>query len=87
VHDPRHLVGLAAQLPLAAQRVAAQTVARVRGRKVGRPDDGADASPLYPSALVLEELQGMPRGPLAYLRSRGAVRTWSAAHPNDLASE
>ena len=75
--DPGHLVGLSAQLPLAARRLGAQSLGRLRGRST-RPDDPQDGrqqdAPQFPQGLVLTELRGMTRGPAAYRRSRRAGR-------------
>jgi GT2 family glycosyltransferase len=76
--DPRHLLALGAQLPLAARRMAAQSVARLQGRRAGAADQAVPTAPLYPAELVRYELGGMPRGPWAYLRSRRAARGWTA---------
>jgi hypothetical protein len=74
VHDPRRLFDLLAQLPLAGQRLAKQSLSRLRGRQI----DAEAPVNAYPRQLVLEELRGYPYGPLAYLRSRVAARRWSA---------
>lgn len=74
--DPRHLAGLALQLPLAARRLAGQTAARLRGQRAGRLDAAGSEGSLYPQTLVRQELSGMPAGPLAYLRSRRTIRRW-----------
>lgn len=68
--DRRHLLGLLAQLPLAAQRMAFQSLARARGQEASgqqRPGRGTPAR--YPSTLVLHELRGMCKGPVAFYRS------------------
>jgi hypothetical protein len=75
--DPRHLVALAAQLPLAVRRMVAQSVNRLRGRKASASSADPPDVPLYPRALVLNELRGLPWGPLAYLRSRRAAQAWT----------
>jgi hypothetical protein len=82
VRDPRHLAGLAFQVPLAARRLAGQSLARIRGRRAGG-DRAPAEDPLFPPELVQQELRGMPTGPLAYLRSRSTMRRWTRAHPQD----
>ena len=77
---PGHLVGLSAQLPLAARRLGGQSLGRLRGRGA-RPDDAPDGAPQFPPGLVLTELRGMTRGPAAYWRSRRAGRRASDAEP------
>ena len=79
--DPRHLLGLGLQVPVAARRLAGQTLARVRGRRVDDPGPATPQPPAYPRELVQQELLGMPGGPLAYLRSRRGVRRWTREHP------
>jgi hypothetical protein len=76
--DPRHLLALGVQLPLAAGRLVAQSVRRLRGRRAGAAGPALAAAPLYPSELVRHEIAGMPRGPWAYICSRRAVRDWTA---------
>jgi len=76
--DRRHLLGLGSQLPLAGWRMLRQSLARIRGMKVGAtgPVDGPNIE-LYPRHLVINELRGYPKGPLAYLRSRRQMKAWS----------
>lgn len=64
--DPRHLLGLAAVVPLWL-------------RSMLRPHTGKRAKQAfgYPSRLVALELRGMLSGPLAYVRSRRSQRRWS----------
>ena len=73
--DPRHIAGLAWQLPLAVRSMAVQSLSRISGgaaREVeARPAGLEDA---YPRALVLNELRHYPTGPIAYLRSRRLAR-------------
>ncbi|MDQ1730272.1 MAG: hypothetical protein QOK10_431 [Pseudonocardiales bacterium] len=73
LNDPRHLAALAFHAPLALRRVLVSTAERVRGRQ---PDPAAEltAGPRYPRELVMRELRGYSRGPLAYLASRRALR-------------
>ena len=78
--DPGHLVGLSAQLPLAARRLGAQSLGRLRGR-AARPDDTHEDAPQFPQGLVLTELRGMTRGPAAYWRSRRSARHGSGTEP------
>lgn len=80
--DPRHLLGLGSQLPLAVRRLAGSTVQRLRGRRTEEAQgsgDTAEVDPLFPPELVRLELGGMPSGPLAYLRSRRVQRDWVRA--------
>lgn len=79
--DPRHLGGLALQVPLAVRRLAGQSLARVRGQRAGRTDATTDPGPMYPRELVKQELRGMPAGPAAYVRSRRKMSRWRADHP------
>jgi glycosyltransferase involved in cell wall biosynthesis len=76
--DRRHLLGLGYQLPLAGWRMLRQSLARIRGKKVGAAGPGDNASAeLYPRELVVNELRGYPKGPLAYLRSRKQMKAWT----------
>jgi GT2 family glycosyltransferase len=68
--DPRHLLGLAVQLPPAAQRLLTESVARLRGRKVSRTAAPVSLDTLYPPELAKQELRGRIQGIGAYLRSR-----------------
>ncbi|MBA8812016.1 glycosyltransferase [Frigoribacterium faeni] len=77
--DRRHLAGLAWQLPLAVQAMAAQSLSRIGGGAA----DAAETRPAgledeYPRSLVLNELRDYPKGPLAYLRSRRLARRMDA---------
>lgn len=79
--DPRHLLALASQVPVAAVRLASEARRRLRDRPVEAADAAAplavgEPGDDYPRSLVLLELGGMPRGPWAYLRSRLATRHW-----------
>lgn len=79
--DPRHGVALAAQLPLAAQRLLGQNIARLRGRSISpRIQQQAGTSQLYPRALAVEEIRGLISGPIAYGRSVLAGRALARAH-------
>lgn len=64
-----HVLGLSAQLPLAARRLAAQSLSRVAGRRAGDAAGEPHAGPAYPKRLVVEEVWGMLQGPGAYRRS------------------
>ena len=76
--DRRHVLGLGSQLPLAGWRMLRQSLARIRGTKVGAAGSADDADiELYPRHLVINELSGYPKGPLAYLRSRRQMRVWT----------
>ena len=80
--DRRHLLGLGSQLPLAGWRMLRQSLARIRGQKVGAAGTADHASAdLYPRELVVNELSGYPKGPLAYLRSRKQMKAWIAPAP------
>ena len=81
VGDPRHLLGLGVQLPVAVRRLAGSTLARLRGRRTDAPVPQEPTEPLFPTELVRLELGGMPSGPLAYLRSRRQQRRWTREHP------
>lgn len=64
--EPRHLIGLASQVPIAGWRLTQQNLARLRGRNVAQEDAGAR----FPSELAKNELIGMLEGPTAYWKSR-----------------
>ncbi|NII49905.1 glycosyltransferase [Frigoribacterium endophyticum] len=90
LRDPRHLLGLAWQLPLAVRSMALQSVRRIGGGAGPVDEDGAgghgsagDADHGYPRSLVLSELRGYPSGPRAYLVSRRAARRSSWVAPVD----
>jgi glycosyltransferase involved in cell wall biosynthesis len=79
--DAWHIVGLLSQLPAAGQRMLVQSVSRIRGQRAGGGQDDAEGEApgrAYPSHFVVQELQGMLRGPGAYLRSLRRCRTWPA---------
>lgn len=82
--DPRHGISLAAQLPLAAQRLAVTNFTRLRGRRVtSRPDEPAPSARLYPVQLAVEEIRGLASGPVAYVRSlRAAARAAAISGPD-----
>jgi hypothetical protein len=81
VHDPGHLLGLAAQVPRALGRLTAAALTRLRGRRPERADlatadgDSASAEQVFPAELARAELVGYLHGPLAYLRSWRARRS------------
>lgn len=89
--DPRHLLSVASQIPRVAQLVVRDEVAR----RMARPERGIPAPPIqdapqaetgedsHPSSLDRQELRGLPRGPIAYLRTRRRYRRLypQAAHP------
>lgn len=79
--DPRHLGGLALQVPTAVRRLAGQTVSRVRGERADQVQAAEDQGPLYPRELLKEELRGMPAGPAAYVRSRRKMSRWLKENP------
>lgn len=79
LHDPRHLVGVGAQLPLAGARVTAAVVRRLTAVRssapVGSAPVGSAPSPSTdgpPRRMMVSELGSYPLGPGAYLRSRRA---------------
>jgi glycosyltransferase involved in cell wall biosynthesis len=76
-HDKRHLLSIAAQVPLVVFRLSASVAARVAGSKRFTKGTG---SATYPRALMRSELRAYPRGPLAYLRSRKSWRDASYDH-------
>jgi hypothetical protein len=86
LRDPRHLLGLAWQLPLALRSMLVQSVRRLRGG-AGRVAEDAAASQGpepdagHPRSLVLSELRGYPSGPRAYLVSGRAARRSSWVAP------
>lgn len=78
--DPRHLLGVGTQLPLAGWRMLRQSIARVHGVKAGAgPTHGVDTEQ-YPRNLVFSELSGYPMGPVAYFRSRRQMKAWNQDH-------
>ncbi|AMM22026.1 hypothetical protein AX769_20085 [Frondihabitans sp. PAMC 28766] len=87
--DPRHLLGLGWQVPLASVTMVKQTIGRVvtRSRGTAGPQQTAVEQALdtgYPASLVFDELSGYPKGPLAYLRSR---RWWKSTQALKAAPE
>jgi hypothetical protein len=82
MHDPRHLLGLATQIPKATTRLATAATTRLRGRRPERADlathDGARKPALaFPPELARRELIGYTQGVGAYLRSRRTARAWT----------
>jgi cellulose synthase/poly-beta-1,6-N-acetylglucosamine synthase-like glycosyltransferase len=75
-NDPRHVFGLASQLPLATRHLIAQAASRVRGKQVGKTGDAARGA-VYPASLVRHEYLAYVRGPLAYFRSRSTMREFA----------
>jgi hypothetical protein len=78
LHDPRHLAGLASQLPNAAARTLKAFASRLRGRRPRRADLAAQPAPavqVFPPELARRELVGYLAGPACYLRSRRALRS------------
>ena len=69
-HDPRHLVGLATQVPVAAWKLTRQNLARLSGRNVTQDEEGQ----AFPPLLARNEMIGMLEGPLAYVKSRRQSR-------------
>ena len=65
-----------------------QSLARVQGKKV--TEKAADAqqgtADEFPRSLVMHELRGYPKGPLAYLRSRRSMADWSSAAGQSISS-
>lgn len=77
VADPRHVIGLGWQVPLASFTMIRQTVRRVTRRseaETGTTERERLLDTGYPKSLVYDELSGYPKGPLAYARSR---RWWT----------
>ncbi len=72
--DPRHLLGLASQLPIAARTVLAR---RRAAAPPGAP--GAALGPPPPAELSRLSRRGAVRGPASYLRSRRVARERAAA--------
>lgn len=83
--DPRHLLGLGWQVPLASTILARQTVRRVITRSRGAERAETEWERMlgsgYPKALIFDELSGYPKGPAAYLRSRRWWTRTQAAKP------
>jgi hypothetical protein len=71
-HDPRHLLGMAAQLP---------RYFRARRAGAGTPAATSVPDPLVPGDLARSERRGRLAGPPAYLRSRMGARRRTAAVP------
>jgi hypothetical protein len=77
VADPRHLLGLGWQVPLASFTMVRQTFRRVTRRSEAETATTERERLLdtgYPKSLVYDELSGYPKGPLAYAKSR---RWWT----------
>lgn len=72
--DRRHLLALAAQVPVAVRGLTAQSAAKLSGKA---PERASDVDDSYPRQMVLNELLGYPLGPFAYLRSRRSDRLHS----------
>ena len=74
-HDKRHLLSIAAQIPLVAIRLSASVATRIAGSKrASTTSTTGTRSATYPRALMRSELRAYPRGPIAYLRSRKSWR-------------
>jgi GT2 family glycosyltransferase len=84
VHDPRHVVTLAAGIPPAAVRMAKQYLNRLRSF---RDDEAVQAPEQYPRTMMTYEIKAYRRGPLAYARSRREMRRWKAPQERTGASE
>ncbi len=72
-NDPRHLVGIASQLPAAAMRTSvklARRFPRTRSSRISR----ATTVNSYPSTLMKREFRAYLSGPRAYFRSRSNLR-------------
>lgn len=69
-HDPRHLAGIAVH----GVPALAAMVGRTAGRLRPHPADDATPRSVQPRSLVTLELSGGPLGPVAYVRSRRALR-------------
>ncbi|SMO98479.1 Glycosyl transferase family 2 [Geodermatophilus aquaeductus] len=69
--DPRHLLGLASQLPIAARTVLAR-----RRAPAGAPDPAIGPPP--PAELSRLSRRGAVRGPASYVRSRRVARERAA---------
>jgi cellulose synthase/poly-beta-1,6-N-acetylglucosamine synthase-like glycosyltransferase len=67
--DRRHLLSLAAQVPVAVKKMALQRLPKLRSGS-REPAPAHTTQRHYPRKLLLWELSGYPRGPLAYRRSR-----------------
>jgi hypothetical protein len=68
VRDPRHLLALARLAPTAVLAMGRQTISRLTA-----PTTTGTTGSSSTRRLLRLELQGMPAGPLAYLRSRRAA--------------
>jgi GT2 family glycosyltransferase len=76
VHDPRHLVALAAGVPRALFRLRRQNADKIRSQ-VDVEREASTAPAHFPRELMTREMRAYPRGPLAYLRSRRRMKTWA----------
>lgn len=75
--DPRHVVGIGAQLPLAAARITGAVLRRLTGRTSSQSGGPSSSAPIDgpPRQMMVSELGSYPLGPGAYLRSRRARAT------------
>jgi hypothetical protein len=75
VHDKRHLLSIATQLPAVLTRLSSSVFLRVAGTKQDpTTSTGMRSQTAYPLALMRSEFRAYPRGPIAYLRSRKSWR-------------
>jgi hypothetical protein len=79
VHDRRHLVTLAAGIPRALFRLRQQNAEKLRTQVVVVPTVETSGTSHFPRELMTKEMRAYPLGPLAYLRSRRAMKVWQPA--------
>jgi hypothetical protein len=80
--DPRHVLSILAQIPVAVKGLTATARERVLGAR-SETSSSAGGVALYPKSLYRSELTGAPRGPLAYFRSRKFWRDVSSLSPSN----
>jgi hypothetical protein len=74
VADPRHVLGLAARLPIAFRTMRAERAARMERNGAGTPTRHSPVGRPAPEELAKLERRGSLRGPVAYAHSRLTAR-------------
>jgi cellulose synthase/poly-beta-1,6-N-acetylglucosamine synthase-like glycosyltransferase len=79
--DPRHVPHVASQLPEVMKWKAIQTLNHLIARKNDRAERTNTRD--YPSSLLVREMRGYLKGPVAYIRSRARWRAINARDSSD----